>query len=159
MKRLIMLSVMMLFAITSFAQNPIYDAYSNKEGVSSVYISPMMFRLMGNLPELKVNEDGIDMSPAVKSLQGFYMLTSESVDVVNQLHKDVEHYISKNIYKKLMEIRDNEEYVNMYLIEDPDYVRSFILCTKDVDSYTFICLDGQMERKVFYDLLKHLSHF
>ena len=48
MKKIIAISVMLLIAVGAFAQEGkrLYNKYSAQEGVSAVYISPAMFKLM-----------------------------------------------------------------------------------------------------------------
>ena len=55
MKRIIILAALLLTTIASFAQNgkSIYQKYSEAEGVSAVYISPAMFKLIGKIPDQK----------------------------------------------------------------------------------------------------------
>ena len=52
MKKIILSMVAILMAVSMSAQNgeSIYRKYSGKEGVTGVYISPAMFRMMGSLP-------------------------------------------------------------------------------------------------------------
>lgn len=56
MKRFIVMAVMLLMAVGASAQEGrnIYNRYSGGKGVSAVYISPSMFKLIGKLPDLEV---------------------------------------------------------------------------------------------------------
>ena len=66
-------------AAGAFAQEGkrLYNKYSDSEGVSAVYISPAMFKLIGQIPELNVdmgNGERMDLVPLIRSFTGFYML-------------------------------------------------------------------------------------
>lgn len=63
MKRAIMILLAATLAFTAAAQdwNSIYNRYSGKEGVSSVYISPAMFRLMKSLPDVEIESEDVDL--------------------------------------------------------------------------------------------------
>ncbi|MBO5707836.1 MAG: DUF4252 domain-containing protein, partial [Bacteroidales bacterium] len=78
MKRLIILTVILLSATIASAQEGrnIYNKYSGGEGVTAVYISPSMFKLIGKLPDLEIETDGgpMDIAPLISSFKGFYML-------------------------------------------------------------------------------------
>ena len=76
MKKIFAMAAAALLSIAAFAQEgrAIYNTYSGKPGVQSVYISPAMFRLVGNLPELRISDDNLDIAPLVKSLKGFYLI-------------------------------------------------------------------------------------
>ena len=74
MKRFIVIAVMLLMAVGASAQEGrnIYNRYSGGKGVSAVYISPSMFKLIGKLPNLEV-EEGMDLAPLIRTFEGFYM--------------------------------------------------------------------------------------
>ena len=80
MKRIIILAVLILSATMASAQEGknIYNKYSGGEGVSAVYISPSMFKIIGKLPDLEIETaDGnsMNIAPLISSFQGFYMRT------------------------------------------------------------------------------------
>ena len=54
MKRIVLSIMAVLLPLAAFSQSgkSIYNKYSDCEGVSAVYISPAMFRMMGSLPSL-----------------------------------------------------------------------------------------------------------
>ena len=64
MKRIIVILAALLLSISAFAQNgkSIYQKYSDADGVTAVYISPAMFRLIGTIPDLEVGEDKVNRS-------------------------------------------------------------------------------------------------
>ena len=66
MKRIILLAVLLLTALTASAQSgkSIYQKYSDAENVSAVYISPAMFRLIGKIPDLEVGENHVNLAPS-----------------------------------------------------------------------------------------------
>ena len=68
MKRIAILIVAILTAISVSAQDykSIYQKYSDDDRVTAVYISPAMFKLIGKLPEVKIEETGVDLSPMIK---------------------------------------------------------------------------------------------
>ena len=58
MKKIIIIAAAILMTASAFAQDgkSIYNKYSDEAGVSAVYISPAMFRLMGRLPDIEVTD-------------------------------------------------------------------------------------------------------
>ena len=60
MKRILLLAVLLLSALTASAQSgkSLYQKYSDAENVSAVYISPSMFKLIGKLPEIEIGDYG-----------------------------------------------------------------------------------------------------
>ena len=72
-----MISALLLIsaAIASQAQDwsDIYNRYSGKDGVSSVYISPAMFKLMQKLPEVQVEAEEVDLTGIIRTFNGMYI--------------------------------------------------------------------------------------
>ena len=149
---------MLLITITSFAQTGrnIYEKYSDNDGVSAVYISPAMFRLIGKLPEIKADvEDGtVDLAPVVRTLTGMYILNSENPAIREALANDVKKFVSSKKYELLMEAKDNGQTMKMYTVGDQKTVNSFVMYAIDQEETTFICIDGNINRQ---DLEKVLA--
>lgn len=151
MKRILFLTVILLIVSTFsvFAQNgkSIYQKYSDAEDVSAVYISPAMFRLIGKIPELEVNDSGLNLAPVIRSLTGMYVLNSENQSINASLRGDVDRFIKGGRYELLMEAKEDGEVVRMYTVGDSKTIESFVMFVVDGDEMTFVCLDGQMPRE------------
>ncbi len=158
MKRILTVAALLLVTITSFAQTGrnIYEKYSDNDGVSAVYISPAMFRLIGKLPEIKADvEDGtVDLAPVVRTLTGMYILNSENPSIREALANDVKKFVSSKKYELLMEAKDNGQTMKMYTVGDQKTVSSFVMYAIDQEETTFICIDGNINRQ---DLEKVLA--
>ena len=149
MKRILILAVLLLSALTASAQSgkSIYQKYSDAEGVSAVYISPAMFRLIGKIPDLEVGDDHVNLAPLIRSLSGLYIINSENARVNEKLSSEVSRFISNGRYELLMESKDVGEVVRMYTVGTEKVVNSFVMIAADGPEATFICLDGQMDRQ------------
>ena len=155
MKRIIILFAALLLTASAFAQNgkSIYQKYSDAENVSAVYVSPAMFRLIGQIPNLEVGEDNINLTPVIRSLTGLYILNSENATVNGSLRADAERFINSGKYELLMEAKDSGEVVRMYTLGNDRTIEGFVMLATEANEVTFICLDGQMPRKDFEELL------
>ncbi len=151
MKRILFLTVILLIVSTfsAFAQNgkSIYQKYSDAEDVSAVYISPAMFRLIGKIPELEINDSDVDLAPVIRSLTGMYVLNSRNQSINANLRGDVDRFIKGGRYELLMETKDNGEVVRIYTVGDSKTIESFVMIAGDGGETIFICLDGQMPRE------------
>ena len=149
MKRIILLAVLLLSALAASAQSgkSIYQKYSDAEGVSAVYISPAMFRLIGKIPDLEVGENHVNLAPLIRSLSGLYIISSENSRVNEKLSSEVSRFISNGRYELLMEAKDAGEVVRMYTVGTEKIVNSFVMVAAEGPETTFICLDGQMDRQ------------
>ena len=142
MKKIIAIAAAMLLTLTAFAQKDgqkIYNKYSDAKGVSAVYMSPSMFRLMGSLPEMTVGEGEVNLTPIISSLSGLYIIDSENPDINADIKRDVENFVKS--------VKEDGEVVHMFTTGTEEIVTGFVLLTYEESSCTFICLDGQMPRE------------
>lgn len=151
MKRIIILAVLLLSATIASAQEGknIYNRYSGGKGVSAVYISPSMFKIIGKLPDLEMETaDGTSMNlaPLINSFQGFYMLDISNPATVSTINQDVASMISKGRYELMMEVKDEGETLQIYASGNEKIIESFVFIASDGDSVQFICIDGEMNR-------------
>jgi hypothetical protein len=155
MKRIIVILAALLLSISAFAQNgkSIYQKYSDADGVTAVYISPAMFRLIGSIPDLEVGEDKVNVSALIQALSGFYVLSSENPDINGKLRTEVERFINNGKYEMLMEVKESGETVRMYTMGNERTVEGFVMLAAEAAEVTFICLDGSMPRKDFEALI------
>lgn len=155
MKRIAILAALLLTTIASFAQNgkSIYQKYSEAEGVSAVYISPAMFRLIGKIPELSVEGEDINLAPVIQSLSGLYLIDSENPKINAELKAEAERFVSSGRYELLMEAKDAGKIVRMYTVGDDKTVNGFVMIADEANETTFIYLDGKMNRDDLENLL------
>ncbi len=155
MKRIITLLAALLLTVSAFAQNgkSIYQKYSDAENVSAVYVSPAMFRMIGQIPDLEVGEGNVNLTPVIRSLTGLYILNSENATVNGSLRTDAERFINSGKYELLMEAKDSGEVVRIYTLGNERIIEGFVMLATEANEVTFICLDGQMPRKEFEELV------
>ena len=148
MKRIYARLVMLAVSVAAFAQNgrSLYNKYSDYDNVEAVYISPAMFRLMGKIPDMELQEDNVNLGPIIKSLTGLYILSTTREDIAADLAADVNHFIQRGSYELLMEAKDNGEVMRLYTVGDEQIVNSLVMLARDAAETSFICLDGTMPR-------------
>lgn len=159
MKKIALILAVIALSVSALAQDgkSIYNKYSNEEGVSAVYISPAMFKLIGKIPEIKVEEDGVDLSPIIQSLTGMYILSSDNPKVCAQLRDEASKFVKSKKYELLMEAKKAGEAVKMYTIGNDKTVNGLVLLASEKDEVSFICLDGKMDRKQFEETLAAMA--
>ena len=157
MKRFLLVFSAILLASSIFAQsnNSIYNKYSGKQGVSSVYISPSMFKMMKSLPEVEIYDDkDVHFEQIIKSFEGMYVIEVENIALVKSMISDVESMIAKGNLELLMEVKESDETVRIYVEKDGDMFKKFIMLEREDDSATFISIDAQMPQEAVAELLK-----
>ena len=155
MKRIIILFAALLLTCSAFAQNGkgIYQKYSDADNVSAVYVSPAMFRLIGRIPDMEMGEENVNLTPIIRSLTGLYILNSENAAINTDLRADAERFIKSGKYELLMEAKDSGETIRMYTVGNDKLIEGFVMLAAEPNEVTFICLDGQMPRKEFEELI------
>lgn len=156
MKKIVTLLVLFAISVAAFAQSgrEIYNKYSDLPGVEAVYISQSMFRLIGRVPDIEVNDKDVNLSTFIKTLSGFYMINCEKNQAAaKDIYDDVKKYIGSGKYELLMESKDDGDIVRIYSLGDEKTIESFVMLERDDDETTFICFDGKMARKEVENLL------
>ena len=150
---------MLLMTVGAFAQEGkrLYNKYSDQDGVSAVYISPAMFKLIGQLPDINIESaDGrkMDMAPLVRSFSGFYMLSFEKKSAASEeLYKEVTAMVNKSNFELLMEVKEDGSTIRMYTLGDEKVVNSFVCIINEDDQTMFFCLEGTMNRSELEKLM------
>ncbi len=142
MKRIAIIAALLLASIFSFAQTgkSIYQKYSDVAGVSAVYISPAMFRLIGKIPDLHVEGEDVNLAPIIQSLSGLYLIDSENPAVNSELKAEAAKFINAGHYELLLEVKDSGEVVRMYTVGSEKVVNGFVMIAEDGGESTFIYL-------------------
>jgi hypothetical protein len=79
MKKFIIGIIMLLSVTAASAQDAksIYNKYAGSKGVTAVYISPAMFKIIGKLPDMQMqtaNGSSMNIAALVSNFAAFYML-------------------------------------------------------------------------------------
>lgn len=159
MKRIYTIAVMLLMAVGAYAQSgkAIYNKYSDSKDVSAVYISPTMFKIMGQLPNLDIEAaDGekIDIAPLVRTFEGFYLLSVSDKSKATELKQEVQSMIKAGHFEVLMEAKESgSTMLRIYTVGNDKIISSLVLLAQEGDSVQFICLEGSMNRTDFETLI------
>ena len=149
---------MLLIAAGAYAQSgkSLYNKYSDSNGVSAVYISPALFRMIGQLPNLDVEaSDGekVDIAPLIRSFEGFYLLNVSDKAQAAELKQEVQAMIKAGRFEVLVEAKDSGNTMRIYTVGDDRIISSLVMLAQEGDSVQFICLEGTINRKDFENLM------
>ncbi len=155
MKCIITITLFLLLSLGAFAQSgrSFYQKYSDEPGVSAVYISPAMFRMMGSIPGIPAGDDEVDLAPIIRSLKGMYIINSENASLNSKLSKEITKALNSGNYELMMEAKEDGEKVHIYTAGSDATVTSFILVSDEGNEFTVIWLDGEMPREQMENLL------
>ena len=155
MKKIYSILVLITLSLTALAQGgrEIYSKYSDLPGMEAVYISPAMFRMIGKIPDVELGDEDINFSSIIKSMTGFYILSTENSKDAAALLDDVNKFIKAGKYELLMEAKDDGEATRMYTVGDEKTVTSFVMVSHEKDEISFISFDGKMDREKMGELI------
>lgn len=155
MKKIYAMLVLLSLSLTAFAQGgrDLYEKYSDLPGISAVYISPAMFRLIGKIPDVELQDESVNLTPLIKSMSGFYILSTEDRATSESLYADVKKFVKSGRYELLMETKDDGQVLRMYTVGDEKTIESFVMVTKEDSEVTVISFDGKMDREQTENIL------
>lgn len=155
MKKIYAMMVLLSLSLTAFAQGgrDLYEKYSDLPGISAVYISPAMFRLIGKIPDMELQDESVNLTPLIKSMSGFYILSTEDRATTESLYADVKKFVKSGRYELLMETKDDGQVLRIYTVGDEKTVESFVMVTKEDSEVSVISFDGKMDREQMENIL------
>lgn len=158
MKKIIIIALAAIISMTSAAaqnsKKQIYIDYSGKPGVSAVYISPAMFKLMKAVPDIEINDQDVNFSRFIRTLEGMYILNIEEPEMASQLVRDVEKELINGRHELLMEAVEGSETTRIYVVEKDSIVSDLILLSRDGSSTSYISITGQMPLEEISKMIK-----
>ena len=135
MKKIISAAIALLIVSVSSlsAQNiqKMYERYSGEKGVSSVYISPVMFKLMKSLPVMEIGDENVQMAELIQSFNGMYILDVENPAISKKMSEEVKSWLDKGTYETLMEAKEEGESVKICIRQEKDMIKEFMLFSQE----------------------------
>lgn len=141
MKRTYIITLLLsLCSFVGYAQDSLFDKFSEMEGISSVYISKTMLSMMPD-----VEADGIQIGKIANKLESIQILSCEKPALIDQLRKETAFISPKNGYEELMRMKEDGERINIYLKELKSGQKEFVLRIDDKnDEFTIIVITGSL---------------
>jgi len=136
------------FAQQSLADK-LYDDYSGKEGITSVYISEFMFRLIAEMEPEDEEFKGL-----VNELSGIKILTVSNSKHYRDFKKNVIGVISSDGYKELMVVKEENSIVKILVKESKGKISEMIILSDEKDDASLIILQGNIDFKNISKLSK-----
>lgn len=140
MKRIILtLYMAIITSITTFAQKALFDKYSETDGVTTVYISHNMMRMMGN-----VKAGNKDISKIAQRLDYLQILSCERPSLIPSIRKTAQDIFSQQKFSIVMQVNDEGERTTIYERHYPNGKNEFALLAIERNEITIINLLGKI---------------
>jgi hypothetical protein len=150
------ITALLCFAFTtiSFAQNNsslLFDKYADTDGVTSVYISKAMFRMMPNIENMELNLGNMN-----EKIESLYILTTEKKELIPAMRKDVLQLIKKD-HEELMRVRDGSTKVTFYASVKGDLVGDLLMLSDTESEFIVIQLSGNFTLQDIQEITKDVK--
>lgn len=141
----------LLCSLTGFAQNSIFDKYSDMRNVSSVYISKAMIEMS---PNLYTND--VYIGKVAGQLDAVYIVSTMDNVIKKDMRKDIESFIEKGKYELLMKQKGIVSRSAFYVKKKGlDKVRELVMITDGAATLKFVSLVGDL---TLQDIQKITTH-
>lgn len=141
MKKWIIIGLMLLATMTQ-AQKINYDKLMEMDGITTVYISEAMFKLLPK-ETLNSNIDNVDLAKMVGGMKAIYIFTAEDEAKKKILKEAFSNHskTSANI-EMLMFVKDGSDKVKMFAEKEGKQVKGLFLHTEEENEFTVISILG-----------------
>ena len=138
MKRMILALALLVSTATTFAQKEFIDHFGNVDGITSIYVSKTMIRL---LP--KLDAGNMDLKKLSQKLESVQILTSENTKASARLRKGCQDIFKRDNYEALMEVKESgKDSATIYLRELSKGRNSFVVFAGDESDLSVIVITG-----------------
>ncbi len=159
MKKLLLLPIFLLAALSIFAQNDAISRFFNKyqedERFTVVYISPKLFQMIAKIevddPEWKVARE------VIADLGGLRVLTADSIGDGVGMYKEALSKLPVKEYEELLTVRDGDEHVRFWIKETNNKVDELVLLVGAPTEFTLLSFTGRIDLNKIASLSKSLD--
>ena len=159
MKRLIYTLLWMALGLLSVqAQSTsIFDQFSNEKNVTYVNVSKALLNMM-SAGQLEV--DALDLKSVINDLDRIQILTcEEDANLIKRIRKASSAYFKKAPYEELMQVKDDEESVIIYIYPKPQKkIKELVMLVDDGgEEIVLIQLTGDNSISQLQSLTKNIQ--
>lgn len=142
MKRILLLLLLSTISSLTFAHKALFDKYEDVNGVTTVYISKAMLRMMRNLPT-----GNRDISKISGKLDRLQILDCERPSLIPGIRKTAISYFNRMKYEVVMQVREGGENVIIYEKRYGNGKNEFVLLSTEKDELSIINVFGNVSLK------------
>lgn len=134
-----------------FAQNKLFDKYSEMDDVTSVSISKAMFQMMPNF-----ETNGLNLMNLKGKIEGLQILTTENNSIKETMRNDFKNLIGKN-HEELMKVKDGKTRATFYVKQKGDLISELIMLADTDSSFNVIQLLGNFTLQDIQEITKEMN--
>lgn len=131
--------VLFVCSFVANAQSSVFNKYSEKSDVSSVYISKTMLAMQPNVYTKDVN-----IGKVAGQLEAVYIISTKDNTTKRGMRSDIEDFIRKGKYEVLMKQKGLVSSSSFYVKKKGDKVKELVMITDGTVKLSYIHLVGEM---------------
>ncbi|MDR2042034.1 MAG: DUF4252 domain-containing protein [Tannerella sp.] len=129
-----------------FAQDKLFEKYSEMDNVTSIYISKAMFRMIPNIKDLDMN-----LATLKDKIEALQLINCSEAELISRMRKDFSQLVQSGRLE-LMRIRDGKKRITFYSDQKGNRIRELLMLADTDSSFTVIQLTGDFTLKDIQDL-------
>ncbi len=149
MKKLTLIILMMVAAISGYAQNNVitdlFNQYYDDENFTKVSVSSKMFELFTEIEPGDKDEEMI--LKAISKLEGLKILAADSIGNSRKMYNDAVKKISSKGYEELMEVKDAEEDMKFMIMDSNGKITELVMVIGGRKRFVILSLYGEIDLK------------
>lgn len=146
-KRLFLIVCLVLAWGSLFAQDHLFKQFEDTPGVSTVYISPTMFKL---IPKMEVGDK--DIAKIASKLTKLQILECERPSLIPSIKKQALAYYEKNRYEVVMKAKSSDDRTTIYQKKRGKDSNEFVLFNEEKGELSIIQVVGNISLNDIKDL-------
>lgn len=147
-----------LFSQSDF--DKLYKKYAGQEGITSINISPEMFKFLGSIDMSDSSEDAKDAQNVMEQLSGLKMLVYETPDskTLESFYKEIKKALPFENYAELMSVVDSESDIK-FLVKKKgnDRISEMLMIVKSEDEVLVMSMLGDLDMNAISEIGKSLD--
>ena len=124
------------------AQDALFNKYENSKGVTTVFISKTMLKLVSSF-----EKENVDFSKISNRLDCIRILSSERPSLFPAIRKDAVDYFNRNKYEVVMQVKEDDENTTIYMKPHGKDKNEFVLLSVEKDEISVINVVGNITVK------------
>ncbi|MCB0506076.1 MAG: DUF4252 domain-containing protein [Cyclobacteriaceae bacterium] len=159
MKKLFVLSILLLCTLAASAQNDaiskFFSKYENDDSFTQVVVTARMFGLFANLDaEDPEDQEVID---AVSKVKGLKILTKDNISNGKEMYADAFKMIDSKEYEELMTVKDRENDMKFLIKEKGGTISELLMVLGGEHEFLILSLVGDIDLKQISKLSKSMD--
>lgn len=141
MKRIYTFALLLAIAIVGASAQitEFFERYSNTDGVTSVFISKSLLRMM---PDIKT--EGVEVKEIADKLESIRILTTEDKSMAAKLREDATKNLRLKGYEELLRVNEGDEKTGIFMKTGEKNVNEYLIINQETDEFNAILITGRI---------------